>query len=880
MDCYVLEEIQPNTQVSCNIIRDHGLDRKYNSTVLGQLRFGFLTLLAPDKQFFLIEEDGGAIRVTRTIDRDELCPRTKECYVKFDVAVKPIQYFMIVKVRVNILDINDNPPFFPRGSVSYELSETSEVGLSFFVPVADDLDSPRNGVSHYNILPPTSTFELSRGSRPDGSPHLRLVLRERIDRELKDFYQFNIIALDGGEPAQTALLQVNITVLDANDNSPEFDNVSYEVRLREDAIVGSIVFRVRARDPDLGANGQIVYNFTAATLAEFGETFEIRADSGSVYTRERLDYESKQLYALYVIATDCGPEERLSSQILLMVRITDVNDNQPYIRINSQPHAGHQHPEVLEGADVGSFVAHISVEDRDSGANGKFHCYVADSKLFELRQMYPTEFKVVTLVKFDREARDQHGFTITCRDSGVPSLTSTLPVRVMVRDRNDHSPAFLRDYYHAVVEENQSPGTTVAKVTAVDRDSGLNGQIVYSLDSESSKMVTVDSTSGLITTKMALDHENASSHEIEVFARDLGEPAKSASVRIYLIVRDVDDEVPSFGQSIYAFSVRENEPPGTEVGAISAVDRDSEPYNRIVYSLEYSDRGPKSFRVDPGNGRITLLESLDREEQSVYNLSVSASSSEFGPRDTTYVIVYVDDVNDNRPRFEFPTVHNDSVFVSCDAPVGHAFTKVKAHDLDAGVNARLTYGLRHTEVLNIFYVDAITGEIGVSVKLRTLDATEIPLEVTAIDGGDPPLSDSAQLIVRVRYDLPLPRQEQSNRFQFTSGSNVHTASQRDLPAQSSDQIYTLLASEDLAVVLLITLATIVVAIAIIVAIICLARQRRKWRKYDGKLRRSNSDDTIDRFVPGKGIRVPLEDIHIQGSVKVVVDSSCSSEVCV
>lgn len=872
LDCYVLEELRPRTQVDCNIVQDYGLSRRFNATVLSQLRFGFLTRLSPERQYFSIDEEGGTIRTTRSIDRDDLCPRAEECFVKFDIAVKPIRHFMIIKVRIDILDINDNSPQFPASSVSFELSESSEIGISFFLPSADDLDSRQNGISHYNILPPIDHFELYVGSRPDGSFHLRLVLKKRLDRESVDFYQFNVVALDGGDPVRTDLLQVNITVLDANDNSPEFDNVSYEVWLREDASVGTIVFRIRARDLDIGLNGEMAFNFTASTLVEYGDVFEIRSDSGNIYTRERLDYESKALYLLYVTATDGGADERLSTQTPLMIRIVDVNDNPPRIRVNAQQQqqqlSVHQHPEIVEGADVGSFVAHISVEDKDSGNNGKFHCLIADSKLFELKEMYPTEFKVVTLAKFDREIRDQHGFTVTCRDDGLPSLTSTLPIRVTVRDRNDHGPVFVREYYHAVVEENQATGVSFAKVKAVDRDIGLNGQIVYSLGLESAKMAAVDSKSGVLTTRLSFDHENSSSLELEVLANDLGEPSRSSSVRVYLTIGDVDDEVPCFLHSTYVFSVLENLPSGTSLGSVSAIDKDSEPYNRVVYSIENHEEESRSFHLDPSTGVLSLLESLDREHTDMFNLTVSASSSEYGSRDRTNVIVYVNDVNDNAPIFKFPTSNDNSVYVSDDTGDGHMITKVTAFDLDSGQNAKLTYELRHPEHDNTraFNVEPDTGQIWANVPLKTMDRTEVLLDVVVSDGGDPPLSQTAQLTIRLRSDEPPPLRRQDRPNKLFSGSDVHPASQRDLPAasaaedddESSDPFYALLASEDLAVVLLITLATIVASIAIIVAIICLARQRLRWKKCEGKFRCSRPS-AVYGFVPGKGFRVPPED---------------------
>ena len=157
--------------------------------------------------------------------------------------------------------------------------------------------------------------------------------------------------------------------------------------------------------------------------------------------------------------------------------------------------------QVVEGSEVGTFVAHVTVEDLDSENNGRFHCFISDSNLFGLRQMYPTEFKVVTLTQFDRELRNLYAFSITCRDSGNPSLSTTLPVKVSVADRNDHSPTFLKEFYSVSIEENNPVGVSLTRVAAVDRDTGKNGDIVYSVDLQGSKIVEVDPSTGVLTAK-------------------------------------------------------------------------------------------------------------------------------------------------------------------------------------------------------------------------------------------------------------------------------------------------------------------------------------------------------------------------------------------
>jgi len=130
------------------------------------------------------------------------------------------------------MDVNDNAPVFPEGHISHEISELAEPGTALAVPAATDPDSGRNAIYRYDVIPRDGKFELTTRATADGGTDLRLVLRERLDRELEDSYTVTVLAVDGGESAKTGSVVVNVTVLDANDNSPQFDNSSYEVATR------------------------------------------------------------------------------------------------------------------------------------------------------------------------------------------------------------------------------------------------------------------------------------------------------------------------------------------------------------------------------------------------------------------------------------------------------------------------------------------------------------------------------------------------------------------------------------------------------------------------------------------------------------------------
>jgi len=205
----VAEELPVETFVG-NVATDAEFDRKYPTDTFDQLRYGFLTLpSAGDLIYFSINKRTGVIRTAATIDRETACTDNRisttsgrvgenRCSIKFDVAVRPIEYFRIVRVRVKIVDINDNTPAFSPDFMALEISESVQPGTEFALPPAQDADGPNFRVAHYDlrqVLPPPGAsttgepFSLSVRGRPGGNFQLRLVVRSPLDRETVDVYR-------------------------------------------------------------------------------------------------------------------------------------------------------------------------------------------------------------------------------------------------------------------------------------------------------------------------------------------------------------------------------------------------------------------------------------------------------------------------------------------------------------------------------------------------------------------------------------------------------------------------------------------------------------------------------------------------------------------
>lgn len=189
---YVVEELPPNSFV-CNLVNKLNLDSKYDQTTLDRLRFSFFTQPSFDRTYFRLDERTGVIKTSRKIDRERICPMlfgVVECLAEFDVAVRPLEYFQIVKVAVEILDVNDHAPQFPTRRIQHHLAESVDPeSCGIVVPSAVDPDVGRNGIRKYEIVSSASDkFLLEARQTADGGTDLRLLLRQGLDRESQDRY--------------------------------------------------------------------------------------------------------------------------------------------------------------------------------------------------------------------------------------------------------------------------------------------------------------------------------------------------------------------------------------------------------------------------------------------------------------------------------------------------------------------------------------------------------------------------------------------------------------------------------------------------------------------------------------------------------------------
>ncbi|XP_052633680.1 protocadherin-23 [Harpia harpyja] len=763
---------------------DEGLPAE---TLVGDIRAGLPAGAGPPGGFLLSEGSGesavladfhvqaetGIIRTARRLDRERRA--------RYSFAAATLRG-EVVQVEIAVTDVNDHPPRFPRDCLQLNVSELSPPGTAFRLPAARDPDAGRFGTQGYALLeeggaagePPL--FQLRYG-RPEP---LELVLLRRLDRERAEAHRLLVEAWDGGSPRRRGRLRVSVRVLDENDNAPAFSRGEYRARLREDAPPGTAVCRLRATDPDLGANGEVRYAINRRQSDPDGY-FAVEERSGVLRLRRRLDREARALHRLVVEARDGGAQPEVSSA-LVSVAVLDVNDNRPAIRLLYLTESGG--PRVSEGARPGDYVARVSVSDADEGAEegaekgggggggGIALALLGGDGAFALRPAGAAGvFFLCVAGPLDRESRDLYELRLVATDGGAPPLSAEEPLLLRVADLNDEAPAFPQPHYRAAVSEAASPGTAVLRLSASDADEpgSPNAEVRYALEGEPAALalLRIDARSGAVSTRARLDRERQAALELRVVARDGGRPPRAAACRLSVRVEDANDNEPRFERQVYRGRLPEHAAPGRCLLQVKATDADADQFGEIEYFLydgfHYYEKS-KAFQIDPRTGQICVSQDIDREgDPTTYDLLVKATDGG-GLSAQAFVRIEIEDINDNQPVFE-QTVYVTSI--SSHTQPGTEIINVVATDRDSGIYGVVTYELVPGEFSSFFTVDTSTGIIHLISALGHLERSVLFLTVSARDGGGLPSATNAAVTVNILQTASAPAIFERSRYAFS-----------------------------------------------------------------------------------------------------------------
>ncbi|XP_066173789.1 LOW QUALITY PROTEIN: protocadherin-23 [Sylvia atricapilla] len=637
-----------------------------------------------------------------------------------------------VFLSVDVEDKNDHSPYFQDDFVVIGIEENVPVGTLVYTFNAKDGDgSFLNSKIEYSL-------EMSNtGENPFLIHPLygTLTTASPLDREITRSVILTVFAEDQAINLTDRRLDsqaVKIVILDINDNSPSFVS-SPLCYVMEDVEVGFLVHHIIAKDPDEGRNGQVTYHILSGNE---NKTFVLDKITGLLTTAQFLDREVWERYSLTVIALDDG-SPALSATQVLTITVLDVNDETPVFLKQLYETSVSVH----ENQDPGEFIIRVEAMDRDAGLNSLLQYEILPGAGYEKFKMNLESGELVTAASLDRETQEIFSIKVLVRDSGTPSLSSTVTVICTVLDENDHSPMFLLPPSEIFIPENQQP-FVVYVIRAVDMDAGNNGALRYKIvGGNVGEYFTLNNTSGKLLVTRSLDREDISNFTLVIECHDLGSPSRGSTAQLHLTVLDENDHSPLFSKTQYQISVTEDLEEGSVILDLSASDEDAGLNGEVMYSLIDDTYG--AFAIDSVTGSIITTKVLDRETQSQYTFrAVASDCSTHFPRSTTVrVVVQVDDVNDNDPIFLQNPVR---VFVPAETSVNETVAIVRAEDVDLGSNGAIVFNLMTAET--VFQIDGKTGDIILREPLDSKDFST-QLLVTASDQGIAPRTATAVVII-------------------------------------------------------------------------------------------------------------------------------------
>ncbi|XP_055744860.1 protocadherin alpha-4-like [Salvelinus fontinalis] len=499
--------------------------------------------LSPNEHFSLDVQSGGEQSVSAELVLQKALDREKQPVIQLtltaiDGGKRPRSGTL--QIIVNVIDANDNSPTFSKPLYKVRVNENAPFGTVVIKLIATDLDEGFNGKIEYSFikranLNPSVLFDIN-------SETGEIMVRGNLDYEGSPAYEIRVQATDQGSSPRSAHGKVLVEVIDVNDNVPEILVTSLMSPVKEDAEIGTVVALVTVTDKDGGENGLTNCKLVGSV------PFKLRSNYKNYYSLVvdgPLDRESASQYNVTITATDEGTPP-LSSTSVITVHVSDVNDNAPRF---SEPMINVY---VKENSPVGDVIFTTSAFDPDSDENTKMTYSLLDKRvsISSSVNINSDTGDIISLQSFNYEEIQTFQFKVQATDSGVPPLSSNVTVNVFILDENDNSPGILAPYSeHGSVNAENVPysaeaGYFVAKIRAVDADSGYNALLSYHIsEPKGTNLFRIGTSTGELRTKRRMSDNDLKTHPLVVLVSDNGEPSLSATVSIDVVVVESTGEI-------------------------------------------------------------------------------------------------------------------------------------------------------------------------------------------------------------------------------------------------------------------------------------------------------------------------------------------------
>jgi len=661
-------------------------------------RLRYSIILGNDAGFFEMHDQTGELFLVKEIDLESLSSNVLTLQIQatqLDNALRVAN----ARVEIEVLGINDNPPTFDKPSYTLELSESLPLGtiLPEFFKVHDIDSGPEGNVVGYYL----NGSELALSTFAINNVTGAVTLIAPLDYETRKSFDFQIIAIDGGTPAQSNRASVHIKVQDENDWTPTFLNDTFVMNVTEGPTTIGARIRLPVVDYDDGPNRQMeVY------IEDGNEKGEFRLDvdgSGPLLTivseldREKYNVSDTAIHYVDIAARDRGSPPRIG-RTKVAVMIHDINDTPPKFE------KGQYYEFVSENVPVGTTILTLRATDADSPANTDLVYSFARSASTHRDHPFaidPVTGAVNVSRHLDISESEQYDLVVEVFDGVWKSSTN---LKIYVREADERDPRFDQLHYRFAVFENKA-GVLVGRVELKPKKSRVNSQMIYNIMSTEMRSVFNITPDGEIFTRQGLDREKRTQY---VFTVMLEEKRTSSKIirtvsEIIVDVLDENDTPPKFEKDSYSEFVSENAPVGTVIAELRATDADTSANTDLVYSFSANSvKAP--FSIDPKTGIVNVSRPLDISESEKYSLTVEVSDGLW--ISTTLLRVFLSEAEERDPRFD--QFHYR--FAVPENQAGILVGRVELKPRKLRVNALMRYTIVNIEMRSLFNISS-DGEI-------------------------------------------------------------------------------------------------------------------------------------------------------------------------
>ncbi|XP_054156169.1 protocadherin Fat 4-like isoform X2 [Oppia nitens] len=621
-------------------------------------RLRYTIILGNEGGFFEMHDQTGELFLVREIDLESLPNAVLSLQIQAAQVDNPLRQ-ALARVDVSVMDVNDNSPEFEYDMYNITVMENLPPGFTVLQVFAVDADKGDNAHFKYLLDDPSGAFKID-----ENTGWISVKDPTRLDRESNDRIQMKVTAIErkpniNPEAAKAKYTTVELNLLDANDNNPQFfpQNL-YTFAVLETAPAATIVGSVYANDKDLNENGRVVYYKQNDTISQ-SVPFDVFPHNGSIYVTDTFPHlvAKPTQYTFFVVASDSAKSrfERRTGVAIIRVNVTDINNSVPeFVGAPFEAYVGESLPE-------GAYVTQIMARDNDAIDTNLEYSIVAgnDEKLFLIDSRAG---RVFTAAVLDFERKQSYDLLVQVSD-GIN--TAVAPLLVNLVDINDNAPHFTHNFYNFSCVEEMAENMTIGSVLALDRDSGKNAVLRYSIiGDQASDAFIVEPLTGNIRTRLRLDRESESKIEFMIIAYDSGIPQLSGTTSVVVAIEDINDNAPYFEQNQYVVEVSEELEPPVDIFQVKANDRDAND-NAVIKYLILAGNDDNVFNINPETGLLSTAEKLNYERKTEYKLYVAARNLRpfQGPNaaniinPSVEVIVRVRDINDELVIFDQQSYH-------------------------------------------------------------------------------------------------------------------------------------------------------------------------------------------------------------------------------